>query len=225
MERDVWNIDVGPFMMWRFYDQQPTKDQRDEHLSFLRKTCRLHKHAYILKIDDYGSRDDSKIIGELFFGVHEDRDDALKWGRVDPYTEYGVFPECRSDQTFRYCNLDGTGTQKTYIEPLNKFPDPLAYRIVQGDYVNLTERVVQRLQVDPTTGKFTLFNITTLDPRFKSNVIEAESLDPASQFRVNEDDAYRFYDDEDEDDLSSGLTTLDAAPDLYPTEIMDDYGE
>ena len=34
----------------------------------------------------------------------------------------------------------------------------------------LPERVVQRIERDPQTGKYERYNITTLDPRLESNV-------------------------------------------------------
>ena len=48
--------------------------------------------------------------------------------------------------------------------------DPLLSRLVDAGLVDLPERVVERIEPDPETGKLTHYNITTTDPRIESNV-------------------------------------------------------
>ena len=173
LQLEVWPEGSAPFAMLRLDDQQGTAKRgatREKHLSFLRKTKRCLRAGPLRPLDGSSTPISERApCGSLVYSFHENEQSCLEWASRDPYVEAGVFTEPPL-LLASYCDLDCSGKQVTRPAPFNELPDPVLARLVAAGLEELPERVVQRIERDPQTGKYERYNITTLDPRLESNV-------------------------------------------------------
>jgi len=180
LQTDVWPVGAAPYAFLRLDDATGTANRaatRDMHLSFLRKTERCIRAGPLRPLDGAGSPEDRAPVGSLVYAFHDDRDSALAWAARDPYVEAGVFGANDAYLCATYNELEVTGRQVTLPTDMRGMADPLLSRLVGAGLVDLPERVVERIEPDPETGKLTHYNITTTDPRIESNVrIDSELM-------------------------------------------------
>lgn len=173
LQLEVWPEGCAPFAMLRLDDAQGTSGRgatREKHLSFLRKTRRCVRAGPLRPLDGSSTAAAERApCGSLVYSFHESEASCLAWAARDPYVDAGVFTEPPA-LLASYCDLDCSGKQVTRPAPFNELPDPVLARLVDAGLEELPERVIQRIERDPQTGKYERYNVTTRDPRLESNV-------------------------------------------------------